>query len=545
MQVVLKAKGLTQRGTREECLQRLIQASEASEVSKAGPTLAPHSDHVDNVNFDGVGPALAPTPTLGDSCVLIQSHPYNPRTEPAGAYAELTRDEMQVVLKTKVLTQRGTREVRVQRLIRASESSEVSEAEPTLPCNHVDDIGSDGVGAALAHTPTLGDSRVRILPHVLAQAHDHAAPQMVCKRCRTPKSARRSNSAKCRTSRRGWIAAGTPPVRHGRSRDSYSPRTETPEGYAELTRDEMQVVLKAKGLTQRGTREECVRRLIQASKVGEVSEAEPTLHSDHVDDIDSDGRISSFKWAMNQAIDLKKKFATMVEDARKKLDELEGHEFDVQANAEGGNEGIHHADHARAALAHTPTLGKSRVRILPHVLAQAHDHAAPEMVCKKCQTPKSGYRSSCAKCKSSRHGWIAAGTPPLRHDRSRHSYSPRTEPTGACTELTRDEMQVVLMAKGLTQRGTREKCVQRLNEASEVAEVSEAEPNLHFRHVEDSASDVFGDALAQTPTPTHAHTMYHVPIIGVPIATPSGSLAAATAAIPTATHSRDQNFAAV
>ena len=318
-----------------------------------------------------------------------------------------------------------------------------------------------------------------ILPHVLTQALDHAAPQMVCKRCRTPKSARRSSCATCKTSRRGWIAAGTPHVRHGRSRHSYRPRTETPGGYAELTRDEMQVVLKAKGLTQRGTREECVRRLIQASKAGEVSEAEPTLHSDHVDDIDSDGRISSFKWAMNQAIDLEKKFATMAEDARKKLDELEGHEFDVQANAEGGNEGIHHADHVGAALAHAHTLGKSRVRTLPHVLAQAHDHAAPEMVCKKCRTPKSVQRSSCSKCRTSRHGWIAAGTPPLTHGRSRHPYSHRTAPSGAHTELIRDETQVVLTAKGLTQRGTREKCVQRLNEASEVAEVSEAELTRH------------------------------------------------------------------
>ena len=58
---------------------------------------------------------------------------------------------------------------------------------------------------------------------------------------------------------------------------------------------------------------------------------------------------------MHQAIDLKNKFATMADDARKQLDELERQEDDIQADPngdnegmqadpKGDNEGIHHAD---------------------------------------------------------------------------------------------------------------------------------------------------------------------------------------------------------
>ena len=51
-------------------------------------------------------------------------------------------------------------------------------------------------------------------------------------------------------------------------------------------------------------------------------------------------RNASLEWTMHQAIDLKNKFATMADDARKQLDELERQEDDMQADQDGDNEGL-------------------------------------------------------------------------------------------------------------------------------------------------------------------------------------------------------------
>ena len=233
---------------------------------------------------------------------------------------------------------------------------------------------------------------------------------------------------------------------------------------------------------------------------------------------------------MNQAIDLKKKFATMADDARKQLDELERQEDDMQADQGGDNEGMHHADHGSirtyviddsddddvvfvAQTSPTSVLRNVNTQQPPndagnsvtcpsgHVLANLGVSTGDGWACDQrkssdgCRRGCTDFwqssdwgRHRCAHCDYDLcdlcHDEQANAAKLLSTAKQSLPGGPRTETTGAFAELTRDAMQVVLKAKGLTQRGTRGECVKRLIQASEQTKgvvapsLSRVQPNV-------------------------------------------------------------------